>query len=106
MTSKAKRRGKWMNLNSTLILKELLKQRDFSQERLARYAGCTPSFISQLVNGSKKSCSRELAEDISEALNVPWQALFVESDSTDGRSIRKRHAGRQKPKATADEDAA
>lgn len=83
-------RGTWMNLTSAVILKELMETRDFDQARLARYAGCSQSFVSQLVNGHKKSCSQELAGDLSEALGVPVSVLFVASDSTDGRSFRKR----------------
>jgi len=83
-------KGTWMNLTSAVILKELMDTRDFDQARLARYAGCSQSFVSQLVNGHKKSCSQELATDISEALGLPVSVLFVPSDSTDGRSFRKR----------------
>ena len=83
-------KGTWMNLTSAVILKELMETKDFDQARLARYAGCSQSFISQLVNGKKKSCSQELARELSEALAVPVSVLFVPSTSTDGRSFRKR----------------
>lgn len=83
-------KGTWMNLTSAVILKELMETRDFDQARLARYAGCSQSFVSQLVNGHKKSCSQELARDISEALGLPVSVLFMASESTDGRSFRKR----------------
>lgn len=83
-------KGTWMNLTSLVILKELMKSKGFDQAKLARYAGCSQSFISQLVNGHKSSCSQELASDISEALGVPTAVLFMPSESTDGRSFRKR----------------
>lgn len=83
-------KGTWMNLTSAVMLRELMETRDFDQARLARYAGCSQSFVSQLVNGHKKSCSQELARDISEALSVPVGVLFAASTSTDGRSFRKR----------------
>lgn len=83
-----------MILNSTVILTELMVTKRFDQARLARYAGCSQSFISQLVRGEKKSCSQELANCIAEALEVPTGVLFTPSASTDGRSFRKRQAGR------------
>lgn len=83
-------KGTWMNLTSLVILKELMKSKGFDQAKLARYAGCSQSFISQIVNGHKNSCSQELAAEISEALGVPMSVLFAASESTDGRSFRKR----------------
>jgi transcriptional regulator with XRE-family HTH domain len=83
-------KGTWMNLTSAGMLRELMEARSFDQARLARYAGCSQSFISQLLRGKKSSCSQELAVAISEALSVPASVLFVPSDSTDGRSFRKR----------------
>jgi transcriptional regulator with XRE-family HTH domain len=87
-------KGTWMNLTSLVILKELMKSKGFDQAKLARYAGCSQSFISQVVNGRKNSCSQELASDISEALGVPTAVLFAPSESTDGRSFRKRQTRR------------
>ena len=84
-------KGTWMNLLSTVVLKDWMERKDFDQAKLARYAGCSQSFISQLVNGHKGSCSRELAESIAEAFDCPVEALFMPSNSTDGRSFRKRH---------------
>lgn len=69
-----------MELTSKDTLKALMKQRGFSYERLARYAGCHKSFIGALAidgpNG-KRSCTTDLAENIAEALEVPLEILFV-----------------------------
>lgn len=77
-----------MRLTSPDTLKALMDQRGFSYERLARYAGCSKSFISHLVKGRKNSCSPVLAENIAEALEVPLSILFVEFASTNsGQNI-------------------
>lgn len=90
MAARRKRwpQGAWMKLTSPDTLKALMDQRGFSYERLARYAGCSKSFISHLVKGRKSSCSPLLAENIAEALEVPLSLLFVPSVSTDcGQSV-------------------
>lgn len=69
------------------------ERRDFSMARLARYAGCSKSFISHLLAGRKNSCTPELAERIAEALQVPVTLLFVPSESADsGRNIKRGSA--------------
>lgn len=70
-----------MRLTSSETLKALIDQREFSYERLARYSGCSKSFISHLVKGRKNTCTPELAERMSEALQVPRPLLFVEGQS-------------------------
>lgn len=72
-----------MKLTSPDTLKALMDQRGFSYDRMARYAGCSKSFISHLVKGRKNSCSPVLAENIAEALEVPLGILFVEFVSAD-----------------------
>ena len=74
-------KGTWMQLTSRDTLKALIEQRGFSYERLARYAGCSKSFISHLVKGRKSTCTPELAARIAEALSVPLPILFVERAS-------------------------
>lgn len=78
-----------MQLNSADTLKALMGQKNYSHERLARYAGCSRGFISHLTSGRKNSCSAELADRIVEALDVPLIVLFTPGDSTDGRSFPK-----------------
>jgi plasmid maintenance system antidote protein VapI len=73
-----------MKLRSAEILKAFMKDQDFSMGRLARYAGCSKSFISHLVSGRKKSCTTDLADRIAEAFGVPTVALFEPQASADG----------------------
>lgn len=72
-------KGTWMRLQSADTLKALMAQRDISMGRLARYAGCSKSFISHLTAERKSTCSPALAERIAEALEVPLELLFVSS---------------------------
>lgn len=81
-----------MKLQSADLLRSLMEdpRRNFSMARLARYSGCSKSFISHLVAGRKTTCTPELAERIAEALEVPVTLLFVPSESADsGRIIKE-----------------
>lgn len=80
-------KGTWMKLQSEATLRALMAQRHFSMERLARYSGCSKSFISHLTSGRKSTCSPELAERIAEALEVPLELLFVSHVSATSRHI-------------------
>lgn len=81
-------KGTWMKLRSAEILLAFMRQKDFSMARLARYAGCSKSFISHLTGGRKKSCTEGLALRIAEALDVPVEALFVpEPSAVSGRNL-------------------
>lgn len=81
-----------MRLTSAATLKALMDQRGFSYERLARYAGCSKSFISHLVRERKKTCTEELGRRIAEALSVPTEILFVRESSADSGSHIRRQA--------------
>lgn len=86
-----RKKDTWMKLTSPATLKALMQQRDFSYARLARYAGCSKSFISHLVAGRKKTCGDPLATRIAEALSVPKEILFVEQSSAGrGSSINSQ----------------
>ncbi|QCG77628.1 helix-turn-helix DNA binding domain protein [Gordonia phage Fairfaxidum] len=89
-------KGSWMRLTSADTLKALMRQRNFSMERLGRYSGCSKSFISHLCAGRKSTCTPQLAARIAEALEVPLELLFVFNESADcGRNVRtgpKEHA--------------
>lgn len=91
MASKKQRwpKGTYMRLISPETLRALMDQKGYSYERLGRYAGCSPSFISHLIKARKNSCSSQLAENLAEALDVPLSVLFAPGDSTDGRSVPK-----------------
>lgn len=69
-------KGTWMKLRSAEILVAFMRQKDFSLSRMARYAGCSKSFIGHLASGHKTSCTPGLAARIAESLDVPLEALF------------------------------
>ncbi|WP_282775836.1 helix-turn-helix transcriptional regulator [Nocardia sp. CC201C] len=90
-----------MRVASQETLRALMKQRNFSMARLARYAGCSKSFIHQLCDGTKKTCTAQLGARIAEALEVPVEILFVVEQSADsGRNVcdRRTH-GTKSPDA-------
>ena len=78
-----------MRLKSPSVLKALMEQDDFSMARLARYAGCSKSFISHLLAGRRRNCTPHLGERIAEALGVPSEVLFdVKVTPTAGRASK------------------
>ncbi|TPW95711.1 helix-turn-helix domain-containing protein [Mycolicibacterium fortuitum] len=80
-----------MRLQSGDTLKALMQQHDFSMGRLARYAGCSKTFIYGLCSGEKRSCTPQLGERIAEALDVPVRVLFVvEGSSKSSRNINTK----------------
>ncbi|MBO9522335.1 MAG: helix-turn-helix transcriptional regulator [Nocardioidaceae bacterium] len=83
-------KGTWMKLRSAEILVAFMRQKEFSMERLARYAGCSKSMISHLTSGRKSSCSPALAERIAEALDIPTEALFdLRASAISGHNDRR-----------------
>lgn len=86
-------KGTWMRLQSPELLRSLMARREMSLGTLARYAGCSKSFVSHLTGGRKKTCTPRLAERIAEALDVPVDLLFVPSTSagcgSSNRSLRR-----------------
>jgi transcriptional regulator with XRE-family HTH domain len=82
-------KGTWMRLASPDTLKALMAQRNFSLDRMARYAGCSKGMISHLTSGRKRSCSADLAINIAEALEVPLEILFVPMMATASAQIGK-----------------
>lgn len=86
-------KGAWMKLTSAATLKALMDQKAFTGERLGRYAGCSRSFICQLRNGTKTTCTPKLATAIAEALGVPLEILFVPNlPSTAGQNMKRSAA--------------
>lgn len=84
-------KGTWMKLASGATLRALMDQRGFSNEDVARAAGCGRTFISALVNGRRNSCKPETADRIALCLQVPVTVLFVPQQSpTGGRSVTGR----------------
>ena len=81
-----------MKLRSKEILIAFMDDKGFSVTRLAKYAGCSRSFIGHLRSGYKTSCTPDLADAISEALAVPRVALFDERTSAGSGGNSKRKA--------------
>lgn len=77
-------KGTWMKLQSAEVLRAFMKQKGFSMQRLATYSGCSKSFVGFLANGDKTSCTKQLADRISEALDVPVEVLFERRTSAGG----------------------
>lgn len=82
-----------MKLRSADTLRALMRQDDFSLARLARYSGCSKSFISHLLAGRRSTCTDELGERIAEALSVPTEILFAPSKSLSKGQIDNQRAG-------------
>ena len=92
-TKKRWPKGIWMTLTSAEVLVECMTEKDFTGARLARYAGCSRQFISQLITGKRNTCTPRLAVYISEALGVPLSVLFVPSGSSvAARSVKRKVA--------------
>lgn len=70
-------RGIWMQVRDPALLVKYMVKNDFSQARLARYCGCSRQFIFMLVNGERKTCTKQMGDLIEEALDVLPETLFV-----------------------------
>lgn len=66
-----------MQLRDPDLLVRYMINADFSQARLARYAGCSRQFINYLVKGERRTCTKEVGALIEEALRVLPNTLFV-----------------------------
>jgi len=74
-----------MKLTRPDLLAEYMRDRDFTQARLARYAGCSRQFIHMLLTEDRTTCTPAIAERIEEALNLLPGTLFVDQKSPTGR---------------------
>lgn len=84
-------KGQWMKLRDRQLLVQYMEAGDFSQARLARYAGCSRQFINQLVRGERATCTPGVGTRIEEALRVLPGTLFVPSNShTTQPSVARR----------------
>lgn len=71
-----------MKLRSGATLRALMDQNGKSLRDVARYAERHWTFIGQLVREERSTCKPEVAERISDLLNVPLDVLFVASSSS------------------------
>jgi hypothetical protein len=79
-------KGSWMQLRDPDLLARYMDNADFSQARLARYVGTSRQFVHLLVNGQRRTCTKEVGELIEEALRVLPGTLFLPK-----KSPTKRH---------------
>jgi plasmid maintenance system antidote protein VapI len=84
-----------MKLASAEVLRAFVgpeENKKTSGRKLARAAGCHPSFIDHLLAGRKSSCTPVMAARISEVLGVPVEVLFVPSIPSSKRQSTSRSA--------------
>lgn len=81
-----------MQLRDADLLANYMKIADYTQARLARRAHTTRQFIHLLVTGQRRTCTKQLAERIEAALDVPPGAIFVPIKSPT-RKPKVRNAG-------------
>lgn len=79
-----------MRLRNPQLLADYMKANDFTQARLARYAGCSRQFIHMLISGERTTCTVEIGRRIEEAVRVLPGTLFDPSVSPDARPTVKR----------------
>lgn len=76
-------KGRWMRLRNPQLLADYMKANDFTQARLARYAGCSRQFIHLLLKGERTTCTVEIGRRIEEAVRVLPGTLFDRTVSPD-----------------------
>lgn len=86
-TRRRRSRGRWMRLRSAKLLADYMAANDFTQARLARYAGCSRQFIHLLLKGERSTCTVEIGRRIEEAVRVLPGTLFEPSESPHGRPV-------------------
>lgn len=74
-----------MKLRSADLLAGYMDAGDFTQARLARFAGCSRQFIHMLLTGERSTCTPEVAKRIEEAMRVLPGTLFDAHESPSGR---------------------
>jgi len=63
-----------------------------SGRKLARAAGCHPSFIDHLLQGRRRSCTPVMAQRIAEVIGVPVEVLFVPTKPRNKRGVAAQDA--------------
>lgn len=92
VTRRKRSKGKWMRLRDTQLLLDYMGAQQFSQARLARYAGVSRQFVNQLVHGDRRTCTTQVGRLIEEALRVLPGTLFVPEASPTTTTPVKRTA--------------
>lgn len=93
ITRRKRSKGKWMRLRDPALLAAYMDAQEFSQARLARYAGTSRQFINQLVHGDRRTCTQQVGSLIEEAMRVLPGTLFVaEMSPTTTTAVKKKTA--------------
>lgn len=75
-TRRRRSRGRWMRLRDPQMLARYMEANDFSQARLARYAGCSRQFVHLLLKGERRTCTQPIGKRIEEAMKLLPGTLF------------------------------
>lgn len=81
-----------MRLRNPRLLADYMAANDFTQARLARYAGCSRQFIHLLLKGERTTCTQHVGELIEEAVRVLPGTLFDRSVSPEKRPVVRARA--------------
>lgn len=76
-----------MRLRNPQLLADYMKANDFTQARMARYAGCSRQFIHMLISGERRTCTVEIGRRIEEAVRVLPGTLFDPTVSPDVQHV-------------------
>lgn len=90
VTRRRRSKGRWMRLRNPQLLADYMKANDFTQARMARYAGCSRQFIHMLLNGERSTCTAEVGSRIEEAVRVLPGTLFDRNVSPASTRIASR----------------
>lgn len=83
-----------MQVRDPDLLVRYMDNAGFSQARLARYVGCSRQFIHMLVTGDRRTCTKQIAGLIEEALRVLPGTLFVGKTSPTSTRITSKRSSR------------
>lgn len=78
-----------MRLHNRQLLAAYMADRDFTQARMGRYAGCSRQFIHMLITGERTTCTVEIGRRIEEGLGVLPGTLFTATVSPDAKQTVK-----------------
>lgn len=69
-----------MRLRDPKLLRSLMDAQDCSQSNLARQANCSRQFIHMMLNGTRRSCTDDVATAIESALRLLPGTVFDADD--------------------------
>lgn len=81
-TRSRKRKAIWMRLKNPDAIRRRRKRMRYSQRDLAALVGCSHAMIGYLERGTIKTCTRQLAEKISDRLDIDLEEHFEEEQDS------------------------